>query len=190
MKAHHNFLIIGVLLLQCTIGLSQANNNPCANAPLLTVGSSCSYTTGTIANNDTYQQNANNFGTPSCGPLGSEPDVWYAFTAPASGAITATTAAGGITDGVMEIYESDCAGSYTSLGCNDDPLSGTMPELTIGSLTPGNTYFIRFWDYSGGSGTFDICLTESNAPTMYSRRKQRYMWRCRSILYGNNIHVL
>lgn len=148
----HNYSLFG-----------QANNNPCVNAPSLTVGSSCSYTTGTIDGGTTFSSNNNNFGVPNCG-FSSEPDVWYAFDAPASGNVLIETASGTLTDGVMEVYSSGCEGSginsYTSLDCDDDSGPGFMPELNLSGLTPGDTYFIRFWEISGSTGTFDICVTE------------------------------
>lgn len=155
-----NLIAVTVITANCAFG--QANNNPCANAPLLTVNTTCVNTTATIGGGATYQQNANNFGAPSCGNLGNEPDVWFAFQAPASGDVDITTATGTITDAVMEVYSADCAGSYTSLGCSDD-VNGLMPELNLTGLTPGTTYYIRLWEYSGTPGDFDICVVEANA---------------------------
>jgi hypothetical protein len=143
---------------------SQANNNPCVNAPALSVGATCTYTTGTTVG-ATYQSNANNFGVPSCGALSNEPEVWYKFVAPASGSVDINTADGGITDGVMEVYSANCSGSYTSLGCVDETATSSMPAMSLTGLTSGTTYYIRFWDYSGGAGTFDICVKEATPCT-------------------------
>lgn len=133
------------------------SNTPCTSgsvsAPALTVNASCSYTSGTTAG-ATQQTNANNGGTPSCGSMGE--DVWYSFTAPASGSVTITTLEGSITDGVMAVYSGTC-GSWTEIGCSDDD-NGLMPEISLSGLTPGNTYLVRFWQYGGGTGTFDICI--------------------------------
>ncbi len=136
------------------------SNTPCGGggAPSLPVNTTCSYTTGTTIG-ATQQSNAANFGATTCGSSGQ--DVWYSFIAPASGDVTIQTQAGGITDGVMELYWSDCA-SYTQIECDDDDGPGSMPEIQNGTLTPGDTYYIRFWEYGGNNnGTFDICIIDN-----------------------------
>lgn len=150
---------IGILSTSFVFG--QADDNPCVNAPLITVGTTCNSFTVTISNSDSYSQNAANFGTPSCGGLGNEADVWYAFQAPAGGEVAIQTSAGTITDAVMEAYSSDCAGTFASLGCSDDA-NGLMPELSLNGLTPGTTYFIRLWEYNNGTGDFEICVVDTN----------------------------
>lgn len=158
-----NYYLTALLLTSAITAFSQTNT-PCAagsvQAPNLTVGSSCSYTSGTTSG-ATQQTNANNGGTPSCGSMGE--DVWYSFVAPASGSVSITTQAGSITDGVMSVYSGTC-GSWTELACSDD-VNGLMPEISLSSLVPGNTYLIRFWEYGGGFGTFDICVTELAPPS-------------------------
>lgn len=156
MKLNKTFLIACSVFTSLTWG---QNNTPCGNggAPALTVSTSCSYTSGTTVG-ATYQNNANNFGDVSCGSSG--PDVWYSFVAPATGAVTITTSSGSITDGVMALYESDCSTYNTEIMCSDD-VNGNMPEISSGSLTPGQTYYIRFWQYGGGTGTFNICVVEN-----------------------------
>lgn len=84
------------------------------------------------------------------------PDVWYSFTAPASGSVNITTQTLGITDGVMSLYSGSC-GAFTELTCSDD-VNGLMPAISQSGLTPGATYLIRFWKYGGGTGTFQICV--------------------------------
>ena len=61
------------------------SNTPCSGAPILAVNATCTYTAGTTVG-ATYQSNAANFGAVSCGSSG--PDVWYSFTAAASGNVT------------------------------------------------------------------------------------------------------
>jgi len=145
------------------VGTAQAQTNtPCSggvvNAPALTVGATCTYTSGTTVG-ASYQTNAANGGTPSCASPGAE-DVWYSFVAPASGNVVITTQAGTITDGGMSLYSGSC-GSWTEVSCSDD-VNGLMPEITATGLTPGNTYVVRFWEYSIGTGTFDICISDNS----------------------------
>lgn len=146
----------------CALNGFSQSNSPCSGAsvvaPALTVSASCSYTSGTTVG-ATQQTNAANGGTPSCGVMGE--DVWYSFTAPASGSVTLTTQAGSITDGVMALYSGSC-GAWTEIGCSDD-VNGLMPEINATGLTAGNTYLVRFWQYGGGTGTFDICIVGAAA---------------------------
>lgn len=153
-------LVYTLISLKFTFGQS---NTPCTSgsisAPSIAVGASCSFTSGTTAG-ATAQTNAANGGTPSCGTMG--PDVWYQFTAPASGSVLIQTQTGSITDGVMALYSGTC-GSFTQITCSDD-VNGLMPEISSASLTPGATYLIRFWEYGGGTGTFGLCVTAASAP--------------------------
>lgn len=150
-------LYVALLSLTGCYVLAQSNT-PCTSgsvsAPSIPVNASCTYVASTTVG-ATAQTNAANAGTPSCGSIG--PDVWYSFTAPASGNVTITTQAGGITDGVMALYSGSC-GSWTQLACSDDA-NGLMPAITQTGLTPGGTYLIRFWQYGGGTGTFSMCVT-------------------------------
>jgi hypothetical protein len=140
-----------------TPSASTSNDDPCG-AVSLTVNSSCTYTNGTTVGS-TYANNAANGGTPTCASPGA-PDVWYSFVA-TSATTLVSTEAGTITDGGMAVYSSSnnlCSGTLTQIGCDDDSGLGTMPELNLSGLTIGNTYFVRIWRYSSGTGTFGICV--------------------------------
>ena len=154
------------LLLLATLACSplvfSQSDTPCggAGAPNLPVNSSCSFTTANTGGFN-LQTNANNGGAPSCDAFLTSPDGWYSFVVPASGAVTISTQAGTITDGVMAVYSGSCSPtSFTEVACNDDAPSSLMPEISLTALTPGDTYFIRIWDFDGFSGTMDICITE------------------------------
>ena len=153
-------LITSLTLLTLSQQLNAQSDTPCG-APALTPAASCSNTTGTTAG-ASYQTNAANGGVPSCASPGA-PDVWYSFTAPASGSVTITTNSGTITDGGMALYSGAC-GSLSQVSCNDDS-NGLMPVISASSLTPGATYYVRFWKYSSGTGTFNICITTAAGNT-------------------------
>jgi len=140
-----------------------ANDSPC-NAVTLTVGGSCSYTSGTTVG-ATYSSNAANGGTPSCATPGA-PDVWYKFTAPAGGSVWIDTQTGTITDGGMTVYSaSSCSTGITELECDDDDSNnGSMPFISRSGLTSGSTYYIRIWKYSSGTGTFGVCVQTPPPP--------------------------
>lgn len=151
-------LLSTVILSFLGLNVSAQSNTPCTagvvTAPNIAVNASCTFQAGTTVG-ATQQTNAANGGTPSCGSMG--PDVWYSFTAPASGSINIQTSAGSITDGVMALYSGSC-GAWTQITCSDDVV-GLMPQISAGGLTPGVTYLIRFWQYGGGTGTFNICVS-------------------------------
>lgn len=106
-------------------------------------------------------------GSPQASPgcahyLGS--DVWFATKAPASGKLLVTTNSGQISDGALAVYKgASCASALTLLGCDDDSGPGSMPELNLTGLTPGDSLFIRFWTYDNTDvGTFSIALRDQN----------------------------
>jgi hypothetical protein len=155
-----SFLVLFFFTTLPSLVLCQTDS-PCG-APALTVGTSCTYTNGTTVG-ATWSTDAANFGTPSCSSPGGG-DVWYTFVAPVGGTVTISTEAQGISDGVMALYSAgSCAGPGTQLDCQDDVV-GLMPQISIATLTAGVTYYIRFWQYLSGTGTFGICITKPDPP--------------------------
>src|SRR3989338_461426 len=149
-------ILLFTLLVIAGAGRSQSNT-PCSAPPLLTPSTNCVNTVGTTVG-ATYQTNAANGGTPTCASPGA-PDVLYSFVAPAGGQVTLQTTAGTITDGGMALYSGSCPNTFTQIACDDDSGPGLMPQILATGLTPGVTYFIRFWEYGSGTGTFSICVT-------------------------------
>ncbi len=111
-------------------------------------------------------------GGASCGSSGTNPDVWYTFTAPAgvAGVLTASTCGthdtGGVDAGidtVLAVFDS-CGG--TQLACNDDTTacgaldtSVLRDSLTTTPLTAGQTVKIRVSKFGSGAtaaGTFTL----------------------------------
>ncbi len=133
-----------------------ANDDPCG-AISLAVGSTCTYSTETNVN-ATYTQGVP---VPNCGGTIIE-DVWFKSVVPSSGSIIIDAApiAGSFADGAMAVYKGSCS-SLILVGCNDDYQgSGTMPHIELQNQTPGDTLFIRFWQYGGGTGQFQLCVSE------------------------------
>ncbi|HXC04975.1 MAG TPA: T9SS type A sorting domain-containing protein, partial [Bacteroidia bacterium] len=67
-------------------------------------------------------------------------------------------------DGSMALYSGTC-GNLTQIKCASDnaaypgPLNNTyLPYIDTLGLIPGNTYFIRYWSFGCGNGTFGLCL--------------------------------
>lgn len=146
----------------CVTGLSPANNDtPCNAFPLPVVTPSCNYEIYT-------NQGATDSGveTPSaCG--GSNPfqggyaggDVWFSVVVPPSGELDIHTLSVDFADGAMALYSGTCS-SLTQVTCDDDDGPGFMPYIYQTGLTPGETMFIRVWEYgNNANGQFGICVS-------------------------------
>lgn len=148
-------ILIIIFLFVCGISAyaQPANDDPCA-ANLLTVSATCSFQTFTNA----AATASTGVPDPGCASyLGG--DVWFQVVVPPGGAINFNSQAGVITDGGMAIYSGTCSG-LTLIDCDDDAGAGNMPFISASGLIPGNTIWIRFWEYgNNGNGTFGICLT-------------------------------
>jgi hypothetical protein len=141
----------------CVTNYSLANDD-CVGAVTLVSGAACTNTAGTL-NTSTVTA-----GLPAgCEPVGSHYDVWYRFVAVAtSQTVTISSLGTNITNPRIQIYSGTC-GALVSLGC------GTT-SLTQGSLTVGNTYYVRVSQVgsdpagSGTVGNFNICVTHTGVP--------------------------
>ena len=135
-------------------------NDECETAALLTVnqGKDCTaFSTGSTLDATLSSPNA-------CG-ANFDDDVWYKFVATSvSHLLTVTPATiGGIDNIVLQVFGGDCQ-NLNSMLCIDNS-SGSSPEsATVGSLLPGETYYVRVYsyDYYTGRGDFTICVSTLN----------------------------
>ena len=79
--------------------------------------------------------------------IATAPDVWYRFVA--TGPVHTVTIGGGF-NGVLEAFQGSC-GNLVSLECVD--FSGTGESLTLLGLTPGATYWARYYTRTLNSAT-------------------------------------
>jgi subtilisin-like proprotein convertase family protein len=161
MKKHYYLPKIAPLLISFFIFgngyLFGQGNTPCT-AVAVTPTAACSYSISGTTVGATYQNNANNGGTPSCASPGA-PDVWYMFTATVSGNYTIDLNSGSITDSGMGLYGGAACNSLSQIACDDDGSANGAMSMITSSLTAGTTYYIRIWQYSSGTGTFSMCVT-------------------------------
>ena len=154
-----------------------SNDEPCGATPLNVNSGFCSYQTGVLETSATLSAG---IPAPGCGSLG--PDIWFTAVVPASGRLIVDIApAGGPTDMCMAWYSApNCSGPFTLIECDDDDSqNGAMPMIcrtgvlcTVpgdcqqnATLTPGQTIYIRVWEYGGDVfGPFDICAYEPADP--------------------------
>ena len=146
-------------------GAAVPNDFPC-EAIELTVGESCTFDRFT-----NLHATASGFPDPGCAAyLGS--DVWFKVEVPPSGTIEiqSDTEAeqefpdnnGWLYRGGMAIYSGDCSSlSLMECNLNNGAYNPRMPGTTLTGLTPGDTLWIRFWEYlDNANGIFDICVVD------------------------------
>ncbi|WP_309843843.1 T9SS-dependent choice-of-anchor J family protein [Chryseobacterium sp. SLBN-27] len=130
-----------------------ANDN-CSGAVSLTVNSdlACGVTTP----GNTLGASQSLAATPCFGA--PDDDVWYSFVATASSHVVAlsnvvSTGTSSTTDMYFQVLSGAC-GSLTSVLCSDPN------SATVSGLTPGQTYYIRVYTYSGAgyNASFNICV--------------------------------
>lgn len=136
--------------------LTPVDNDDPSNATTLVVNDPLGYKTFTNVNSS----NTTTESSPDCASYNGE-DVWFKVIVP-SGITTLDfdTQTGGITDGGMSIYRGTI-GSLTQIECDDDDgLDGLMPWIYREDFITGETIYVRFWEYSGGTtGTFKIFVS-------------------------------
>ncbi|MCF6129756.1 T9SS type A sorting domain-containing protein [Flavobacterium sp. AS60] len=135
------------------------NDDPCG-AVSLTVNTTCSYATYT----NSGAAASGGIPAPGCASY-SGSDVWFSAVVPATGVLTVDLQTGVMTDSGMAFYSGTC-GSLTLLECDDDDsTNGLMSNISMSGLTPGQTIFIRVWEYGNdNNGTFGICATTPSCP--------------------------
>ena len=135
-------------------------NDDCATASVLALTAACTPVNST---------NTNSTASPASVPAATcggttGPDVWFAITVPANGAVTVTTSASSVTtnqldDTVLQLYSGTC-GSLTAIGCNDDIGGGSSySTVALNGLTAGSTIYARVFGYASATGDFAICAT-------------------------------
>lgn len=143
------------------------NDDPCTSISL-PVNSGCIYggPYTTSCGSVTSQVGLPN---PSCGAftlagVGATRDVWFTVTVPASGQLTIDIRSINIADAAMAVYSlaGACStGTYTQVACDDNSSANSaMPYLYLTGQTPGATLYVRVWGKNGGTGQFEVCVTD------------------------------
>lgn len=131
-----------------------ANNN-CSGAIALSVNGSCSFTNGTT-DGATESQTA-------CAGFADD-DVWYSFVATNSLQNVLVSPVDNL-DLVFQVFSGSCS-SLNSIACVDNTFTGQNEQQDLVGLIPGQTYYIRVYDYyQGSTGDFQICVTGTPTPT-------------------------
>jgi hypothetical protein len=154
---------------------AQFTSTPCAAGPLpISCASNTIVLPNTFTNSGVINPStANGVGCNSVGsditagqiggPSNTQAyDGWFTTTASAAGVVDVYAAI--VTgDPVVGIYSGPC-GSLTLLTCDDDGGTGLDANATATGLTPGATYWVRVWDYNGGTGTYTVTTNGGTPP--------------------------
>jgi hypothetical protein len=148
---------------------TKPSNDDCAGANFIPVTLNTSCTNNVLTKNTGSTPSATG-GVISCGIANSGNfDVWYKTVVPGSGRFVVRTSqvtGSFLTDAIVNAYTGTCAGTLTSVGCNDDDAVGGTghSRLVLTGLTPGDTIRIRVADYDGtATGAFSLCIYDSTA---------------------------
>ena len=128
------------------------SNDECTGAILITQNSSCISTNATVAEATGSQ--------PACSGTANE-DVWFKFVATSTSARVQVQGSAGF-DAAMDVWGGNC-GNLTFISCTDITFTGGLEVALLGNLVPGQTYYVRVWDYNAtapATSTFDICVTD------------------------------
>ena len=141
-------LALGSLFLGLAASASAQGTDSCA-APQAIAGF------GPFSVNNTAAAAGQDF-APGCASGNMQRDVWFAWTAPASGATTIATCGGVSFDSIVAVYNGSACPGAASIVCNDDGCAA-QSTVTFAAVAAQN-YVIQIGGYNGvtGSGTFTI----------------------------------
>lgn len=131
-------------------------NDDCVDAITLPLGGECVFASNTAAEFDGPAISCDPFLTAS---------IWFELEAPGSGSIQLLADADFAQS--LAIYSGDC-GALEEIFCASNPLA-CDGYLTVGGLSPGETYLIRLSslaDVSGVSETGSVCIRARDAALM------------------------
>ena len=139
------------------------NADDCA-APAAIAGTGTFAFDNSLATTGTQGQNE-----PLCYAFGSSAvdfDVWFDWTASATGSAGMTTVGGTTVDTKIAAYAGAGCPTGAALACNDDS-TGLQSTISF-SCTSGSVYSLQVGTFpgaSGGTGTFDMSIIPAGTPT-------------------------
>jgi len=129
-------------------GVQPPANDACASATAIGNGSFIGTTNGSTSD-----------GASACGPVGGG-DVYYLYTAPTTGAVTASTCTAASFDTTVSVHSACPATTANQIACNDNFCSNR--SQTTFTAMAGSQYVIRVTGVS--SGTFTLTLGDPPPP--------------------------
>ncbi len=96
----------------------------------------------------------------TCWSNGPNNNVWFKFTATATGFINAKVKVSGAGETMQNPFVAIFDATGTQLNCQNYQGAKTNLDLSYLGLTPGNTYYIAVDNYIGYAGSFDLCVSD------------------------------
>ena len=96
-------------------------------------------------------------------------DLWFAMPVPASGNVYVTTGnTGGLNDTGIALWTGTSCFDLSNRGCDDDSGPDYFSAISAFELPQGQTLYIQVFGYGGGSGAFELCVTDLGTITLDS----------------------
>ncbi len=145
------------------------NSDLCQNAQAVTAGSTSASTI-----------NATGTDMSGCGAADSK-DVWFRYTATATGMVEANTCGAGTLDTVLSVYGT-CGGA--EIGCNDNACAGKSRVRF--SAVNGTQYLIRVAGTNGTSGSFTLAVVPN--PVIHSDVTVPLAYNFNGMVHANEVN--
>jgi hypothetical protein len=154
-----------------------SNANFTISAPVAPPNNNCSTPTVVGVGSTPFTTvNATTDGPPEpgcsfcCGDTQINQDVWFRFTAPCTGTVSASLC-GSTFDTKIAIYEGLCPVVSSAAACNDDSNfcgAGSVQSAVTFQGTAGSVYTIRVGGFNTATGTGNLLLSCTPAPSCYA----------------------
>ena len=94
-------------------------------------------------------------------------DVWYNMPVPPSGNVVVSTFnTGGLNDTAIGLWTGPDCFNLTLVGCDDDNGPDYFSLLLANELPIGETLWVQAFGYGGGTGAFELCVTDPGTVTL------------------------
>lgn len=98
--------------------------------------------------------------SPGCGDYAGG-DLWFAMAMTASRNVQVSTAStGGLDDTAIALWTGPDCSNLTLRACDDDGGPGQLSWLSLLELPATDSLYIQAFGYGGGTGPFDVCVTD------------------------------
>lgn len=147
----------------------KCNDEPCGATPLSVTEGGCSWST--FSNNGATDSPV--YPEPGCGDFDGQ-DLWFSAVVPANGILTIKAAddpSGGALLPGIALYTGAC-NDLTHVGCANSTVGTTASPAEITYMgEPGETVYIRYWNYFEYIGNFMMCASTTSSGVLQSQVK-------------------
>jgi|694.fasta_scaffold05688_22 hypothetical protein len=141
----------------CTL-ISVPGSGPCTAMPIDTVSCVVADNTGALGTAI----------SPGCANYQGA-DIWYAMPVPASGNVSVSTfTTGGLNDTGIALWTGGSCFGLQAQGCDDDGGPDYFSLALAYELPVGDTLYIQAFGYGGGTGDFELCVSDLGTVTLES----------------------